>query len=102
MHGSWLVLRRTIHGVQYQGCRASVDELMLCACWYDDEVACFDVLILARDSGAAGAGCEGQDLVDGVFLEIGQETWGGERMVLRGRYTSSPISPSIGTVMRTS
>ena len=41
---------------------------MLRASGYNDEVAGLDILVFARDGCFALAGCEGKDLVDGVFL----------------------------------
>lgn len=70
VNGGWLVLRRRIHRVQYQRSGPSVDELMLSCCWNDDQVSCLDVLVLARNRGFAGASGEGQNLVDGVCLEM--------------------------------
>jgi hypothetical protein len=44
------------------------DELMLCASWYDDDIASLDFLVFARNGCEAAAGCEEEDLVDGVDL----------------------------------
>jgi hypothetical protein len=68
MDGRGFVLSRTVHGVQDQGCRAGIDELMLGSCRHDDEIAGLDVLVFSCDGGFAGAGGEGKDLVDGMFL----------------------------------
>lgn len=68
VHARRLVLRRAVHSVQNEGCRPSVDELMLRACRHDDEIAAFDVLVFAGDGGFTLAGSEGKDLVDCVFL----------------------------------
>ena len=62
------MLGRRIHSIQDQWCGASVDKLMLRACWHDDKVSSFDVLIFSCDGGFAYAGSEGQDLINGVFL----------------------------------
>ena len=59
---------RAIYGVQNEWRWPGVDKLMLRASWYNDEVAGLDILIFARDGCFALAGCEGKDLVDGVFL----------------------------------
>jgi hypothetical protein len=59
---------RAVHGVQNEWRWSGVDKLMLRASWYNDEVAGLDILVFARDGCFALAGCEGKDLVDGVFL----------------------------------
>ena len=62
------MLGRAVHGIQDKGRGSSVDELMLRAGWHDNEIACFDILVFARYGCFAFAGCEGEDLVNGVFL----------------------------------
>lgn len=59
----------------YQGRGPRIDKLMLRACGYDDQVAGFHILVLARDSGATYAGREGKDLVDGMYLELALRLW---------------------------
>jgi len=68
VHTRWLVLSGTIHSIQDQRSWARVDELVLSAGGHDDEVACFDVLVFARNRCFTRAGGEGEDLIDGVFL----------------------------------
>jgi hypothetical protein len=62
------MLSRAVHGVQNEWRWPGVDKLMLRASWYNDEVAGLDILVFARNGSFALAGCEGKDLVDGVFL----------------------------------
>ena len=68
VHARWFVLRRTVYSVQDQRRGSSVDELMLCACGHDDQVASLDILVFPGYGRFSCAGCEGEDLVDGVFL----------------------------------
>jgi len=68
VHCRRLMLGRAVHGVQNEWCWPGVDELMLCAGWYNDEVAGLDILVFARDGCFPLAGCEGKDLVHSVFL----------------------------------
>jgi len=68
MHRRRLVLCGAVHRVQDQRSWASVDKLMLGPSRNDDEIASLHVLVLAGDGGAAGAGGEGENLVDGMFL----------------------------------
>jgi hypothetical protein len=42
---------------------------MLRASWHDDEIACLDILVFASNSRFAFSGGEGQDLVNGMFLQ---------------------------------
>ena len=65
-----LVLRRAVYSVQDQWIRTCVDKLMLRPRRNNDKVSCFYILVLACDGGLACAGCEGQDLIDGVFLQF--------------------------------
>jgi hypothetical protein len=62
------MLGRAVHGVQNEWRWPGVDKLVLRASWYNDEVASLDILVFASDGCLALAGCEGKDLVDGVFL----------------------------------
>jgi len=62
------MLGRAVHGVQNEWRWPSVDKLMLRASWHNDEVAGLDILVFARDGCLTLTGCEGKDLVDGVFL----------------------------------
>lgn len=71
------------------------------------QVPSFDILVLARDCGFAGTGGESQGLVNGMDLKetavspcgvaLGQP----KRALKKQEHTSSPISPSTGTVMST-
>jgi hypothetical protein len=88
---------------------------MLSAGGYDDQITGLDVLVDAIDGRFAFSRRECQDLVDGVFLRRWSEQEHqyrlqgkheargavSERAGSRG-HTSSPISPSTGTVMSTS
>jgi hypothetical protein len=62
------MLGRAIHGIQNEWSWPGVDELMLRAGWYNDEVTSLDILVFSSDGCFALAGCEGKDLVDGVCL----------------------------------
>jgi hypothetical protein len=59
---------RAVHSVQNEWRWPSVDKLMLRTGGYNDEVAGLDILIFASDGCFTLAGCEGKDLIDGVFL----------------------------------
>ena len=80
---------------------------MLGASRYDHEVSSFDVLVLASYRGFAGTGGKSQGLVDGMNLTdtaISLRTAAlkqSRRAVQKEEPTSSPISPSTGTVMST-
>ena len=63
------MLCRRVDCIQDQRRGPGIDELMLRPRRNDDEVASFDVLVLACNGGLADARGEGQDLVDGMFLE---------------------------------
>lgn len=76
--GGRLVLGRAVDGVQDEWIGTGVDELMLSACWHDDQVAGLDILVLARDGGFARTGGEGEDLVDRVCLSRSISRRGGE------------------------
>jgi len=41
---------------------------VLCSGWYNDNIAGLDFLVLSSDGGETAAGCEEEDLVDGVDL----------------------------------
>lgn len=97
--GGGLVLGRAVDGVEDERVGAGVDELMLGACWHDDQVAGLDILVLARDGGFACTGREGEDLVHRMCL--GRSVSGRGQCARQESLTSSPISPPTGTVMRT-
>lgn len=70
VHAGGLVFGWRVYGVEDERGRPGVDELMLRAGWYDDEIAGLDVLVDACDGRFALAGCKGQNLVDGVLLQM--------------------------------
>lgn len=59
---------RTVDSVEDERRRPSIDELMLRAGWYNDQVTGLDVLVLAGNRCFTLSGCEGKDLVDGMLL----------------------------------
>jgi hypothetical protein len=85
---------------------------MLSAGGYDDQITGLDVLVDAVDRCFAFSRRECQDLVDGVFLRrwseqgtpvsLAREHEAMAQFQKSRGHTSSPISPSTGTVMSTS
>jgi hypothetical protein len=72
MHRRRFVLGRRVNSVQNKRSWARIDELMLSAGGYDDQIAGLDVLVDTVDGRFAFPRRECQDLVDGVFLRAGQ------------------------------
>jgi len=69
VHTGWLVLGRGVDGIQNQRRGAGVDELVLGAGRDDNQISSPDVLVYPVDRRLALSRREGQDLVDGVFLQ---------------------------------
>jgi hypothetical protein len=59
VHSCWLMLGRAVHSIQNERRGPGVDELMLRASWYDDQIPRLDVLVLASYSCFALPRCEG-------------------------------------------
>lgn len=55
-------------GKTYQWRRSSVHELMLRASRYHHQISSFDFLVLPRDRSFTNSRCEGQGLIDCVYL----------------------------------
>lgn len=105
VHAGRLVLGGRVNSIQNQRCRPRVDELVLRAGGDDDEITGLDFLVLAVDRGLAMSRRERQDLVDGVFL-LSISTAPPVKSLWMDvdpekTLTSSPISPSTGTVIST-
>jgi hypothetical protein len=99
VHCCCLVFSRRIDSIQDQRIGTSVDELVLRSCGYYDQVSCFDILVLSRNCCFSSARSEGQNLINGVFLKIGQSK--GLETPSADGITSSPMSPPTGTVIST-
>jgi len=69
VNGGRLVFCWAIHGVQDQGCRTGINELVLRTGWYYDQVSGLNFLVFACDCSEALPGGECEDLVDSVFLQ---------------------------------
>lgn len=94
------VLRRTVHGIQNQGGGTSVDKVVLRARGHDDKVPGLDILLFAGNDRAPLARGKCQNLVNVMDLEIWVSV--GSQATRMDYQTSSPISPSTGTVINTS
>lgn len=90
------MLGRAVYSVQNEWRWPSVDKLMLCASWNDDEVASLDVLIFAGNGRFAFSRGEGEDLVNGVFL---QEAWVSRRN-WKWRLEQDALNPMVPTRSR--
>lgn len=66
MDGLVIMLSRGVYRDELERNIPRVDELMLCSGGYNHDIVGIDVLLLSGDFCVSFAGCEDEDLVDGV------------------------------------